>query len=600
MNRSNAPFKKIWPYLTDGAAVWVWALLYPDKLSHPFYLGLAVLTGLTAIAQAWRRTSAVSTPQSGLFIFTAALLAAAAFSPFPWKSLQAAADVLLVTLFAALSPLAVAPRFIGFLAFLLDIAAGINLAGFLHHPHAAQISVLFANPILQGVAAGAGTVLHLQLLLEGNRRRHAIGLLLNAGALLTTGSKAAFLGTVLVAAYVLLRSGRKRILLPAALALALLVTLVPNPLRNRFLHTIAHDPYALDRISIWKMSWRMWLDHPLTGVGPDMFEQAARRYNFPQTHGTSRYGKIPETPHSDYLKIAVECGLPGILLLAAFAWAIGRRLLRRDGPQAEKILLLFLLFQSVLFNYIFQPVFLALVLTLCRRMLPAPAEAAPVTALRRWWPAVLLPLLTLQFYLLPWWSQQALTAAAQAPLPQRLETLQRAGRLTPLDSRPAGELGALLSEYYRVRLDPTALHHALQLLRTAQRRDRGEARWYLMEGRLLAQQVQRGKVYQGLTEEIFTAYDKAQSCEPKNPFLRLEQAQLHWMLGDGTAACRAAAAAVELEPEYVAAIWFQHRHCASMGDETALRRRLEAISHRHQAALPGSYLYELSRLPEIF
>jgi O-antigen ligase len=122
---------------------------------------------------------------------------------------------------------------------------------------------------------------------------------------------------------------RKRSIV-AAVVLALigiaLVRFYP-PLRfryelgSRFAREGNYDSIMSGRIMPYVSSTRMFLDHPLTGVGPGCFKweffpyklRAAARYGKLITTLPSNFGEV----HNDHLQILAESGLPGYLLFVA-------------------------------------------------------------------------------------------------------------------------------------------------------------------------------------------------------------------------------------------------------------------------------------------
>jgi probable O-glycosylation ligase (exosortase A-associated) len=72
------------------------------------------------------------------------------------------------------------------------------------------------------------------------------------------------------------------------------------------------DRSAQGRFDAWTTSWRVFLDYPVFGVGPNNLEVVHRKYSpDPERFRVS---------HNAYLQILCECGLPALLL---FVGAIG-------------------------------------------------------------------------------------------------------------------------------------------------------------------------------------------------------------------------------------------------------------------------------------
>ena len=89
-----------------------------------------------------------------------------------------------------------------------------------------------------------------------------------------------------------------------------------------------YDTSAVPRGQLWKAAFAMFLDHPLTGVGPDGFRQLYGRYA-----GTASWNRNIYT-NSTYIEMFTNLGLLGGLaflwLVGLAAWRAVRNLLR--GP----------------------------------------------------------------------------------------------------------------------------------------------------------------------------------------------------------------------------------------------------------------------------
>ena len=70
-----------------------------------------------------------------------------------------------------------------------------------------------------------------------------------------------------------------------------------------FHYSLTKDPYAFDRINIWKMSIHIFSDHFFTGTGLENFSEGSKQHNFKQKKGPANYFKIPRQSHSDLFKI---------------------------------------------------------------------------------------------------------------------------------------------------------------------------------------------------------------------------------------------------------------------------------------------------------
>jgi hypothetical protein len=169
-----------------------------------------------------------------------------------------------------------------------------------------------------------------------------------------TRSRSGFLVAAFTAAYLLARRfGTRRVAAGALLAAALFVA-IPNPLMDRFLGK--GDPFAFDRLLMWKSAWRMAEAHPF-GVGVGQFKYHWFAFRLPADWGIARYAKDAWNPHSELFSVLSELGFPGALLFAGLI-AVGalslRRLVRRDEPGTVCAVLVLVVsgFHSLIdFNY---------------------------------------------------------------------------------------------------------------------------------------------------------------------------------------------------------------------------------------------------------
>ena len=92
------------------------------------------------------------------------------------------------------------------------------------------------------------------------------------------------------------------------------------------------------RLTMWRHTGRMWLDHPLLGVGLDNWEYAYPRYDTGGTGGKVTSASEPVRPHNDFVWILSELGLLGfgvyIWLLVA-AWVAARRALLSHDQRGQ-------------------------------------------------------------------------------------------------------------------------------------------------------------------------------------------------------------------------------------------------------------------------
>lgn len=585
-----------------------WALLYPDKFAHAYFLGFMCLLSVFIVSRIFAlKNVALTRFSSLLFLFNAVLLFNAFFSPHAYKSLLHFADVFLVSLWFMLLYLEEEDleRFLRSAALVISLSSLGVVILFALQGGGGPVTPFFANPIFQGIASALGAMVFLHALLRKYGHADLLLLALNAGAVIISASKAAFLGLALLAAIMIFR-GRRRWLV-IFFALLLLLVLAPNPLRRMVGHSLRHDPYVLNRLDIWSMSARMFRAHPWTGIGPDLFAETAPRFNFPQEKGPARYFKVPESPHSDYWKVIVENGVPGLILVMLFLFFAIRRLF---WPSAlSGWLLAFLLAQMLLFNFVFHYFFFSVFLLLLKDFFSAGRRFVAVRPGLRIFVSGLVAFALLVLYLLPFVADRCLDRAAREnDIIRRFGLLKRAALLSPLDARPALEKASLLRAFAARRSDralPAAVEEsawadALDNVRQARRLNGNGIAALLLEAELFMDLRRPAKGYPALCDEVLAPLRRAEAIAPFNPFLKLRQAAVLQAFGRSAAASERARAALDLEPDFAAALVFLQRLDGSPADVPALNSRLAAIREKAEKlrARPGSYLFELHRIPE--
>jgi O-antigen ligase len=157
-------------------------------------------------------------------------------------------------------------------------------------------------------------------------------------AILLTASRTALIAALVNALFVALtwrRAGNAHRLASAAL-LALLIVgplwLAPSASRARLAtlpNEVAHGTLH-NRTRIWKAGLRLFLRHPLRGVGAAAFPEAAVPWL-----GRSPIPSLPYTAHNTFLSVLVETGAPGFALwVAALAAAVWFALLLAPAERA--------------------------------------------------------------------------------------------------------------------------------------------------------------------------------------------------------------------------------------------------------------------------
>jgi O-antigen ligase len=221
----------------------------------------------------------------------------------------------------------------------------IPLGPFVNHNH-------FAAYVEMGTLAAVGLLLAILARSEGRLsasgiraalgdrewalpRALAVGLLvvLGVGGLVLAGSRGGVLAFgvgVLVLALVGARRTRAWLsfmglalaLLGLGAGLAAWVAPDPSGLQGSTFVSTESDPSATHRLDAYAKTLRILVDNPVTGTGLGTFPWAYARYE--------RRGEWigMAQAHNDYLQLAAETGIPGVLLLAWALIAFGWRVLR--------------------------------------------------------------------------------------------------------------------------------------------------------------------------------------------------------------------------------------------------------------------------------
>jgi hypothetical protein len=210
-----------------------------------------------------------------------------------------------------------------------------------------------------------------------------------------TGSRGGVLAVTVGSALVIgMRVGRRGLAL-FALVLALSVLLIPNPLRERIQAEHAVDPVGYARWEMWQQSIRLMADHPW-GIGLGLYQYFYPQYAFPVEGQIARYGKVAQTPHSEYVQMGVELGIVsiplfcwGIILVARESAALLRQRLwrwQRGAVLGMSGALAAVLTHAAVDSNLHEPA-IAIGLTLCvglilaaRRMSKCPSESARVVS----------------------------------------------------------------------------------------------------------------------------------------------------------------------------------------------------------------------------
>lgn len=189
------------------------------------------------------------------------------------------------------------------------------------------------------LAIGASLAIAILLVVRDRRWRIAAGITaaLAAGALLATFSRSSWLG-LLAATTLMLAFTRPVALVPLGVAVAALAGFAPGALRERLWSIFdLHSPWNAQREYMWQAGWRMFRDHPISGVGLQDLHALYAQYRSPAA--TEEAGHL----HSVPVQVAASMGLVGLAALVALIVSLARTAWRawasrrRTGDLAEAV-----------------------------------------------------------------------------------------------------------------------------------------------------------------------------------------------------------------------------------------------------------------------
>ena len=193
------------------------------------------------------------------------------------------------------------------------------------------------HPLTYGGQAMLLAILAGAILLRSRDRRWMAAasalLLLLAPALLGSYTRSAWIGT-LVGFAVVIGFTRARWLPALAGTVFVLVLVMPGGYRDRALSVFhPHSVWNRERIILWDAGWRMFRDHPVTGIGLEDLKPWVARYRSPEAHEPP-HGHM----HNVYLQVLVTMGVVGFaafVYLVTSLWRTAARRLRVDARAGD-------------------------------------------------------------------------------------------------------------------------------------------------------------------------------------------------------------------------------------------------------------------------
>ena len=221
----------------------------------------------------------------------------------------------------------------GELVFAQDIERAVGVTSVVGDPNALAGVIVGLLPFLVAAYRSARAVAAKVILLPVFP--------LALAAVVVTGSRASTLALLAVALYYVLRS-KHRLISVACLAVVMGFVWIgmPQQYKDRYLTVKSYaqggelDESNELRIRVWKAGWRMFLDHPVLGVGAGQFRTAYGTVYSGRAHGPWMQ------PHNLLVQVGCELGLVGLVIFGHFLFQIvkaNRSILQLRGKSPYKV-----------------------------------------------------------------------------------------------------------------------------------------------------------------------------------------------------------------------------------------------------------------------
>ncbi|HWP34923.1 MAG TPA: O-antigen ligase family protein [Thermodesulfobacteriota bacterium] len=420
--------------------------------------------------------------------------------------------------------------------------------------------------------------------------------------LVTTASRGGLLAAAAGWAWVAWQQWRLKSLAAAAVVAVGLVV-VPNPLRDRLLVLDETDPRAYTRVQIWQSAIERTLANPF-GVGLNLYRYSSQQYTFPVPGDLARYGRRPESAHSDYLQVLVELGPVGLGLVL---WIVGalavraRSSVRRadgagDGPDRALRLgaagALAGLAVHSLVDVPFQvPALVVQGAALAGLLLAEPAgvdrPARPGVASRlsgRWVRIAVAALVCVaaagvaRHGVAHALYERAAAVRARSGAAAAIPWLERAARLVPESAGYPDALASAAVAAWKATGDPEyAVTAERAMLKAIALDPEGARRWARLAVVYREILPADPKLRREALERARRAYEEAERIDPYAAILPYDRAGVLLALGDDEGAIAALRRAVALEPRYLAARLQLARLLAARGARAEALEQYAAI-----------------------
>ncbi len=445
-------------------SILIFLIFFPEKSSFYYFMIFAVLIVLFLVRKILiSKNIGISNFTKALLIVNILLLISTLFSVYFLKSILFFFDIFLISSYFILNLIEEREeeRNIKIFGSIISIYSGIFITIYIF---SGTKDLFFSNPIMSGIISGAGALIFLYYFLRDNIYLYVFAVLVNLSALYISESKAAFLGGAIFSLILVLLKKKKAV--PVVIALILLTFIVPNPIKNMFRHSIYEDPYSTDRVKIWNTGLKIFRDNPIAGIGADNFSEVSKTYNFRQEKGPANYFKLPRTPHSDYIKMLSELGIFGILITIFSLYFIIRKILKGPIFNISKVLILYLLFQALFFNILFQTFFFFFFVFLLKTLFKGEIDFQSNSAPTKFISILILGVIIFIGYIFPYYSELLVKQSSnQKNLVKVFSQLNKAEDFNKMNISPYYYKAVILLGQFKKTSDPQFLYSAMDNVR---------------------------------------------------------------------------------------------------------------------------------------
>jgi len=578
-----------------------WILFFPKKESLFYFLIFALLIILFSIRNIYSIKNIVESLFLYLLIFFNILfIISIFFSSYKLKSILLLLDIFLICIYFALFfyDKNDEQKYFFLILYLISLFSIINIVNYSFSIFEEK-NLLFSNPIMQGLISGIGLLIAFYYILKRFNWIFFVLMIINLAGVFVSASKAAFIGVV-VFSFVLIILKRKR-LIPFLIILIILIFIIPNPIKNMFEFSLTKDPYAFNRIDIWKMSINIFKDNFLYGVGLGNFSEVSKKYNFKQTKGPANYFKVPRIPHNDYLKVLCETGIFGLIILLLFIFFILRKIFSSSLFNISKIIILYLLFNAFLFNIMFHTFFFFMFIFLLKNLFEENISFKSINGNFKLIFSLLLIFIFLVGYFVPYISNNLIERSKKSKnIIEAFKLLKGSEYLNPLDYRVYYRKSLLHYNYFERKSDLDSFSYALKSIKKVQILNKYFIESYLLESDLFLEILKKQLKYVSMDKEIIAPLIKAEFYAPFNPFIKLKKAEIYFEFNKKNLAKREAMKALELEPEFISALYFLHNRFNYFSNKEKFEIRINKILAKAKKLdyQKATYLYNLFKVPQ--